>query len=88
MLLVFTGERIKRIRGDVDIMDESKFRSASFLGMVLLADIMMEGELEAESESLERVSSLLLKFDRGITYVSKPYLKIYQTSNFIDTRSH
>ena len=64
MLLVFTGDRIKRIRGDDELKDKSKFRSASCFGMVVLADIMMEGEVAAESESLGRLSSLLLKLDR------------------------
>ena len=58
MLLVFIGDRIKRIRGD-----ESKFRLVSFFGMAFLADIMMEGEVEAESESIEKLSSSLLKLD-------------------------
>ena len=49
MLLVLTGDRIKRIRGDGELKDESKFRPASF---------------EAEIESLEELSSSLLKSDQ------------------------
>ena len=47
------------LRGDGEYNDESKFPSVSPFEM--FAAIMMEGDVETESESLERLS--LLKLD-------------------------
>ena len=55
---------MRRLRGGREHNDESRFRSVSLFEMLVFADIMTEGEVEAESESLERPSSLLLKLDR------------------------
>ena len=63
MLLVFTGDRNQAHTWYGEHKDEAKFQPASLFGMVFLADIMMEGEVEAESESLGKLSSLLVKLD-------------------------
>ena len=44
MFLVFTGDRMKRLGGDGEHNDESKFQSVSPFEMLILANIMMEGE--------------------------------------------
>ena len=48
--------RVRRIGGDGELKDESKFQSASLFGLRISADNMMEGEVEAKSESLGRPS--------------------------------
>ena len=52
------------LRGDGEHNDESKFPSVYPFEMLIFAAIMMEGEVETEPESLERLSSWLLKLDR------------------------
>ena len=61
MLLVFTEDRTWRFRSGAEHNDESRLLSLSpFMGLVFAA-ITMEGEVETESESLERLSLWLLK---------------------------
>ena len=61
MLLVFTEDRTWRFRSGGEHNDESRLPSLSpFMGLVFAA-ITMEGEVETESESLERLSLWLLK---------------------------
>ena len=64
MLLVFTEDRTWRFRSGGEHNGESRLPSLSpFMGLVFAA-ITMEGEVETESESLERLSLWLLKLDR------------------------
>ena len=66
MLPIFTIDRIRHSRGDGEFEGKSKFRTASLFGVTFLADIIMEGEVETESKSLGRPSSLLF----NLTHIS------------------
>ena len=60
MLLVFTGDRMWRLRDDGEHNGESRVRSVSPLEVLIFAAIIMEGEVEAESKSLENILILFI----------------------------
>ena len=62
MLLVFTGDRTWRLRSDGENNGESSL--SPFVVLVGFAASTMEGGVETEPESLERLSLWLLKLDR------------------------
>ena len=64
MLLVITGDRKWHLRSNGEHNGESRLPSLSHFVGLIFAAIMMEGEVETEPETLERLSSWLLKLDR------------------------